>query len=764
MVTNPILEVPNPPAPVFKEPILTKPLLNKPQKTASVSKKLNSPPPLYAKPAQPIEKKPFNISLADKLINLLNETVLNPIFMQTEEDNIVIIKNTGSSNIETSSFLKNFMNCDTPKPKKAPETSKINTSATAPYTSNRHTRPIYTLNYGQQNVPSRRPSFSGNFLPPTLLKNTKLQKRVAKRTLKEINAFEKVYKTVKTRPPKVLGSGVLILDDLINTNKANERQTLNQTPLSRCLRRTESMVTEPDNRNFSLESAKQKPIELVFEFTPEDIIVSLLEYIKDHPVLWEFHNQPFNKMYNKAIEEICTAINSKWSLNITPLKMRRSINRILRFYRLMLPRESIDHFEEYFNKCALFLPTSIDKIPRARCDYCAVCYETDSELRKHLIEKHKSLKWPYKCQQCRERFRERDEYELHKHLPHYEEIIKCEQCHKRFNRRNLYNKHISSHEQTLLRRLERTLNNQKPVKVFHACKFCSKTFSNSEYLNRHELIHTRRFNCNLCFKTFSLKSTLKEHLRRHSQTLDYMCEVCGKGFIRKSSLREHMDTHTGEKITCNICNLRLRKCSLPRHLRLVHVATEGTIESTFRSRCYQYKKYLYPTRQGIKRVENLPRQYVCKICKISFDRLKLLKDHNKEFHTDVHKTPCKICNFEFKYIPNLKRHYKYKHNLHKYQIFKLVDQNEDLNTVLAMNEEELEKITHAELVAKLTIEQSKAKNYVSTNDKNYFEPERMNSNKIQDEIMKAVESIDQQDIKIDDDHSMNEFFTDLLKQ
>ncbi|XP_065369842.1 uncharacterized protein LOC135962041 [Calliphora vicina] len=779
MVSNPIVQIP-PSLPVFTEPIILPPLLAKPQKCNNKPLKLNPPPPLLSKPQQS-NNKPFNISLADKLIKLLNETVLNKNFLHTEEDNIVIIKNSASSNIETSHFLQNFMNCENISPKKAAFSAKLNTP-TSTTSLPKNTRPIYTLNYGQQNIPSRRHSFSRVLKPLVKNKMTRLvHKRVAQQALKNINVFENVYKTVKTRPPKVLDSGILYLKDF-DSNKVNERQTSNETPLSRCLKRS-STVTEPENKQFSVNSFQQKPIELVFEYTPEDIIVSLLECIQNYPVLWKFHEQPFNKDYYKAIEEICQIINDKWSLNITSLKMRRSINRILRFYRFMLPSEDIEKFNDYFDKCSLFLPSSIDEIPRARCDYCSICYKSDKELRKHLIEKHKCLKWPYKCQQCHERFRERDEYELHKLLPHFVEIFKCEQCSKRFNRRYLYNKHVSSHQRTIQRNIPTTAGStqqndpsspghgpstqmllqqqQRPIK---SAKQNIKPAKYSRELSDGENL----FKCPICPKAYVLKSTLNLHLKKHRSDYDFICEVCGKGFIRQSSLNEHMNTHTGAKITCNICNLKLRKCSLSRHLRLVHVATEGTIESTFRAQCYHYKKFMFPKSQQsrtktVKGNEKITRRYFCKICKINFSRLKQLKDHNKELHFDVAMIPCKMCNIEFKHMHNLKRHYRCKHNLHMYQIFKLVDHNEDLNTVLAIQTEDLETEQNIYISHALNKQHDNVKRSTFSSGENYFEPDRIHSDKIQDEIMKAVENIDKQEIKIDDDHSMNDFFTDLLK-
>lgn len=486
--------------------------------------------------------------------------------------------------------------------------------------------------------------------------------------------------------------------------------------------------------------------------------------MKDYPVLWEFHYSPFNPNYSSAIEKLCETINTKWSLNINPLKMRSSINRILKFYRYMLPCENIEKFMDYFDKCAMFLPSTVEGIPRARCIHCYMCYHKDSELRKHLIEKHQFWKWPYKCEHCPERFMELDDYELHKRLPHYVEIFKCQQCDKRFNRKIPYKKHVSNHERTLLRRSGVAV---ETTDTKYVCTVCTKEYKRAADLRQHQLYHQeKKFKCHICLKPFFTKSYLNVHLKTHCDTRDFVCEVCGKGFIRRSYYTTHMATHTGEKVTCTICNIKLSKTNLLRHLRLVHVALEGTLEQTFRAQYYHYNKMKKKGNHNpiSRSKETKPRKYDCKICKLPFEKFKSLKDHNNEVHSDVKRTLCKICNFGFRHIQNLKFHYRRKHNLHFYQADKLVDEDADLNTILAMTTQEIKELIESETgIEKLKQTTTEIKEFSSTSNVNYFEQEKILSATLQDEIMKAVENIDKQEIKVDDVHSINDFFNDLLK-
>lgn len=154
------------------------------------------PPPRLTKPPASFTNKTLNISLADQVINLLNETILNPIFLPSEEDNIIVIKNSASNNIETSSYLTKLMETT----ENANFNSNLNVSTnvkTTPCPQNK--RPIYSLKKGLKNIPCKKTSTQG--ILKDLSKN-KYSRRIAKQALKNINIFENIYKTVKKRFPQ----------------------------------------------------------------------------------------------------------------------------------------------------------------------------------------------------------------------------------------------------------------------------------------------------------------------------------------------------------------------------------------------------------------------------------------------------------------------------------------------------------------------------------------------------------------------------------
>ena len=60
----------------------------------------------------------------------------------------------------------------------------------------------------------------------------------------------------------------------------------------------------------------------------------------------------------------------------------------------------------------------------------------------------------------------------------------------------------------------------------------------------------------------SRSSTLKTHLRTHSNVKEFTCSICGKGFHQKGNLRNHVLIHTGEKpYECSVCKKSFNKLS-----------------------------------------------------------------------------------------------------------------------------------------------------------------------------------------------------------
>ena len=64
-------------------------------------------------------------------------------------------------------------------------------------------------------------------------------------------------------------------------------------------------------------------------------------------------------------------------------------------------------------------------------------------------------------------------------------------------------------------------------------------------MNIHD--ESKAFNCDVCFKIFSMKNDLKRHYRTHTGEKPFECKVCDKKFSRKATKKEV------RSVECSIC-------------------------------------------------------------------------------------------------------------------------------------------------------------------------------------------------------------------
>ena len=79
----------------------------------------------------------------------------------------------------------------------------------------------------------------------------------------------------------------------------------------------------------------------------------------------------------------------------------------------------------------------------------------------------------------------------------------------------------------------------------------------------------RGHECDVCEKRFTKSSSLKSHMRTHTNEKPYECDVCEKRFRQSQHLKTHMRIHTKEKpYECDVCEKRYRHAhSLKYHMR-----------------------------------------------------------------------------------------------------------------------------------------------------------------------------------------------------
>ncbi|KAJ9601455.1 hypothetical protein L9F63_000372 [Diploptera punctata] len=91
------------------------------------------------------------------------------------------------------------------------------------------------------------------------------------------------------------------------------------------------------------------------------------------------------------------------------------------------------------------------------------------------------------------------------------------------------------------------------------CNMCFKTFSNKRLLENHmKIIHMggKAYKCNTCSKLFAYKHLLIKHAKMHSGGEQvFSCKVCSRKFPSLKTLNNHKGVHTRFKYyNCPICS------------------------------------------------------------------------------------------------------------------------------------------------------------------------------------------------------------------
>lgn len=213
----------------------------------------------------------------------------------------------------------------------------------------------------------------------------------------------------------------------------------------------------------------------------------------------------------------------------------------------------------------------IGKLEVATCCICATTFKFWQSLINHIKNIHGTKK--YACSICGAR--ERTQSEFQQHLLRHEDSkpFKCDSCPAAFSKKQSLKLHI---------RREHDVNFDA-----YLCEQCpEKKFASAYLLKKHQNdVHCteRSYQCNECDKFFKTRAHLKNHMNNLHHKVEvitdgsyeeirtfFECEICLKCFTAKSSLIRHQMIHTGQKPYVCHCGKAFRSSDeLKSHLRLV---------------------------------------------------------------------------------------------------------------------------------------------------------------------------------------------------
>ena len=277
----------------------------------------------------------------------------------------------------------------------------------------------------------------------------------------------------------------------------------------------------------------------------------------------------------------------------------------------------------------------------------------------------------------------------------------CELCGKILSNKKNLKKHIKLHS---------NIRN-------YVCKICNKSYKRSDHLRRHMITHDPNpnyFECEFCFKRFSLNYHLTSHLQNvHKQKIIkvYQCPNCELYFQKKSKLFLHQkDIHNivFDKIPCYYpyCNKSyISEEKLNDHIQKYHLNYINNINNLKEGEIFSnnnndniFNDFINENKE-IESLENSNNKekkfFKCpyKNCLKVYSSHYNLSVHIKTFHLKIKSFSCNLCSNKYFHKVSLKKHLMIEPKFNKEQLKKYLEDpiNKNNNNIKEEIIEEIKK-------------------------------------------------------------------------
>jgi len=171
------------------------------------------------------------------------------------------------------------------------------------------------------------------------------------------------------------------------------------------------------------------------------------------------------------------------------------------------------------------------------------------------------------------------------------------------------------------------------------CNVCHKKFTLERRLERHKGAHKcdKSSQCEKCGKRFARKDKLIRHMYVHSEEKMFVCDICEKRFSRRDKLSDHLKSHGTEEVhNCPLCQKQfLRPDILKQHVKLHGMGNKHQCPECLRFVTGKDRLEKHMARH--EEAKALGQTLLCPLCTKYFIQRQSLKAHIKKFHPDAIK-------------------------------------------------------------------------------------------------------------------------------